>query len=162
MLPNAYIVHQLKNRTRLRVPDKRGDSGYFEQAGDRLASVEGVSGYNTNTVAGCIVLHHPESDWPDLSERIRELDLFDITAAPVEQTPAMQPLITELNRLDRAVGLGSEGRLDLRTIAYLALMILAVRQILQGQVLGPAVPMLLNAWALADKFVSKRQAGTGE
>ena len=78
MLPDAHIVHQIKNRTRLRIPDKRGDSGYFVQAGDRLASVEGVSGYNTNTVTGCIVLHHPESDWPELYERIEELDLFDM------------------------------------------------------------------------------------
>lgn len=162
MLPHAHIIHQIKGRIRLRIPDMRGDSAYFEQVGNKISALECLSQYNTNTITGCIVMHHPENDWSDVSEQLDALDLFEITEALIEDTPAMMPLLHGVSRLDKAVAQGSAGRLDLRTITYIALLVLAIRQIMQGQVLGPAMPLLLHAWTLADKFGTDLQGDAGE
>ena len=152
MPPRAHIVHQLKHRVRLRVPEQRGDPFYFEEAGEKLATLDSLSQYNTNTTTGCIVLHFPDSDWASVEEQLNSMELFELTDTPVTDTPAMQPLLTGIARRDRTVASGSAGRVDLRTIMFLALTVLAIRQAMKGDILGPALPLILSAWSLAEKF----------
>lgn len=152
MLPRAHIVHQLRHRVRLRIPEQRGDPFYFEEAGEKLATLDSLSQYNTNTATGCIVLHFPDSDWATVKEQVLALDAFELTDAPVAETPAMQPLLYNIARLDKTVANSSAGRVDLRTIMFLALTVLAIRQAMKGDILGPALPLILSAWSLAEKF----------
>lgn len=160
MQPQAHIVHQLKHRVRLRVPDQRGDPFWFEEVCEKLATLDSLSQYNTNTTTGCIVLHFPDSDWETVQDQVLALEVLELVDAPIADIPAMQPLLMGIKELDKTVASGSAGRVDLRTLAFLVLMVMAVRQIMRGQVLGPALPMLVSAWTLAEKFGS--QPGNGE
>ncbi len=154
MLPQAHIVHQLKHRVRLRVPAQRGDPFWFEEIGEQLATLDSLSQYNTNTTTGCIVLHFPDNDWETVQEQVLALEAFELTDATVTDTPAMQPLLTGIARLDKTVASGSAGRVDLRTVVFLALTALAIRQVMRGEILGPALPLLLSAWTMAERFKS--------
>ncbi len=56
MSTTAVVVHRLPGRVRLSIPEKRGDSDYFNALSRRLSGVDGVLGVKANAVAGSIVL----------------------------------------------------------------------------------------------------------
>jgi hypothetical protein len=155
MLPDAYIVHQLPGRVRLRISGKRHDDAYFESAIEKLSTMSGLERFHSNRVSGCLVLHFdPELDWQDIATSLEAAELCRVVDAPPTRSPgpAMAPLLSGLGQVNQVISQGSGGRLDLRTTAYIGLLVLSIRQIMQGHVLGPALPMLLHAWSLADKF----------
>ncbi|MGD8311664.1 MAG: hypothetical protein PVJ66_03640 [Gammaproteobacteria bacterium] len=150
--PRAYIVHQTRCRVRLRVRDRRKDPAYFEQVRDKLDPLSGIMETRINSTTGCILLLHPQIPWSELAARLRQLDLFTIMESPEPVRPAIEPLAAGISTLDRLIADESAGVLDLKTLAYIGLMVFTVRQIMLGNVLGPAVPMLWNAMSLADRF----------
>ena len=153
MLPGAYIVHQLNSRVRLRLDEMRHNDEFFDQAIDELSTLDCLSNFNTNRVSGSIVLHYADSEWSVVADELEKLNLFKIVKVEKKmRSPAMGPVLSNIHRLNREIYQGSNGRVDLRTIAYLALMLLTIRQILQGHILGPALPMLMHAWSLAEKI----------
>jgi hypothetical protein len=46
---------------------------------------------------------------------------------------------------------GSEGRVDLRALAYIGLMGVTLLQLRRGNLLGPAIPFLWQAFSLLDR-----------
>jgi len=64
----------------------------------------------------------------------------------------MGPVLSNIHRFNKEIYQGSIGRFDLRTIAYLVLTVLTIRQILQSRIHGPALPMLMHAWSFAEKI----------
>jgi hypothetical protein len=154
MPPQAYIVHQTRSRVRLRLAGMRNDPDFFEEISDRLAAIPGIAGFQTRSTTGCIILQHPERPWDELEPELRALGLFEITAPPETRGTALESLQSGLSRLDQAVAAGSEGRLDLRTLAYLGLMTLTITQAIRGQLLGPSIPLLFNAMSLIERLSS--------
>ena len=158
MAPIARIIHQTRSRVRLRIEEKRKDPEFFEQVRNQLDSVSGIMEFKINSITGCIVISHPEQSWPELEEQLGELGLFEIAHAQEPGIPetaestAFGPLQYSLSRIDQTLSAGSAGKIDLRTLAYIGLMVFTIRQIMKGQVLGPALPMLWNALSLADRF----------
>jgi hypothetical protein len=61
---------------------------------------------------------------------------------------SFEPLRSSLSGIEQALKSGTAGGVDLRTLAFLGMMGLTLHQILRGQVLGPALPMLWNAFSL--------------
>ena len=58
--------------------------------------------------------------------------------------------------IDAAIADSSGGRVDLRALAYIGLMAFTLRQIVRGQFLGPALPMMWEALRLLDRFIGWR------
>lgn len=154
MHPQAYIVHQTRSRVRLRLAEKRNDPDFFEEISDRLAAIPGIAGFQTRSTTGCIILQHPEQPWDELEPELRELGLFEITDLPETRGTALDSLQSGLSRINQIVAAGSEGRLDLRTLAYLGLMTVTITQAIRGQLLGPSIPLLFNAMSLIDRLSS--------
>lgn len=152
MLPEAYIVHQLSSRVRLRLDEMRNNDDFFDRAIDKLSTLDSLSNFHTNRVSGCIVMHYPDREWSEVVEELEKLELFEIVDAKDQTTPSMAPFLSNIHRLNRKIYQGSNSRVDLRTMAYLVLMVLTIRQVLHGHILGPALPMLMHAWSLAEKI----------
>lgn len=53
---NAAIVHQLPGRIRLRVHEKRGDTGYFSMLSEQVSHLRGVDHVKVNPSTGSIVI----------------------------------------------------------------------------------------------------------
>jgi hypothetical protein len=59
-------------------------------------------------------------------------------------------LLCGISRIDQTLTAGSSGKIDLRTLAFIGLMVFTICQIMHGQVLGPALSMLWKALILAE------------
>jgi hypothetical protein len=158
MLPCAYVVHQIPGRVRLRIREKCKDSQYFEELRRRLGSLSGVDEIRINSITGTILLLHSEQPYAQVADQLRQLRLFEITEGAESGTSALARLSSALATVDKAIAGSSGGSVDLRTLAYIGLMAFTVRQIIRGQVLGPALPMLWQALSL----VGRIKGGAGD
>ena len=59
MLPRAYIVHQIRSRLRLRIPEKCQDTDYFAMLEEQLSSLPLFSLVEVSPVSTSILLEHP-------------------------------------------------------------------------------------------------------
>ncbi len=148
MIPRAQIVHQVRGRLRLRIQERRKDTEYFETVREHLEDLPGVESVRVNSVTGSVLLLHPELDFDQLAPRLSDSELFQLLAGPPPEVPAFAPLQSGLAGIDRLVGEGSGGGVDLRTIAFMITMGMAIRQVMRGQIMVPAFTLMWHAMDL--------------
>jgi hypothetical protein len=144
MLPVAHIIHQVPGRTRLKLPENRGDRDLFDRLAERLEAHAGVSEVDANGRTGSLLIHHSVpiaqilrfAETNDLFTLGRKLKWRDTLA---NQTRA------QLRTLDERLAHLSEGSLDLRSLMILAFLGLTLIQALRGQILPPASTLLWYA-----------------
>jgi hypothetical protein len=145
--PAAAVVHRLPGRIRLRIPDRRGDPGYFEMLALELAMLDQVRGVSVNPAAATILLRHDEPLDP-VVEVARTQGLFTVA----DLTPRLEPIEHRLRQViasaDGAVRGATAGELDLVSAAALGILGLAALQTLRGRVLGPAFNLAWYAGSL--------------
>jgi hypothetical protein len=157
MVPTAHIVHQLRGRLRLQVREKRKDVAYFDAARARIETIAEVDEVRINATTGSILLLHSLQDHGGLTEQLKQLALFEITE---DRTPGitaktgLDSVGTGLADIEQIIRRGTAGSVDLKTLAYVCMMGLTVHQIMRGQILGPAMPMLWDAIRLIDRIGS--------
>lgn len=148
MLPKAHIVHQIRGRLRVRIPEKCLDSGYFASLQEQLESLPVVSDVETSAVSGSVLLLHPLHAFDEVRPELERLGLFELsTEKPPAITP-MEAVSAKMARTDDAITEISSGGLDLRTLAFVAAILLALQQAIRGNWTGPAIPMILAALSL--------------
>ena len=162
MAPCAYVVHQIRCRLRLRIKDKRNDYPYFEAVRRELDLIPGVEEVRVNPATGTILLLHAEQSVGRLQHRLRQLDLFEIIDGPEPATPVLAPLTQGIAMIDQTLLDSSGGRVDLRAVAYIGLMAVTVHQIRRGQLLGPALPLIGQAFSLLNRINGLRDAATAD
>lgn len=162
MTPRAHIVHQTRNRVRLRIREKRQDPEYFEEVRERLASVTGVSEVRVNSNTGSIVLLHPRKSFEEIAPGLQQPDLFEFFAGPEPEISALAKLQTGMTKLNQVINQGTAGVADLKTVAVIVLVALAIRQIRRGSLIGPALPLLWSALDIALRFKKEQPAAEPE
>jgi hypothetical protein len=134
MTPSAYVAHQIAGRIRLRVPEKRGDSTYFETVRQRLSANPAVERLKVAPETASILLHHAGAIAP-IAAAAAEHGLFRIadpmTTPTNQSTPPRTSDGSSLYGLD-AVATGLSG--------------LALFQVARGQAFGSAAENFWNAY----------------
>jgi hypothetical protein len=153
--PSAYIKHQLPGRVRLKIPQKRGDFRYFDRIAELFTGCPGITQLQLNpSAASILVCHGTETDFLNIAEFAQANGLFTIVEPPEEETftipylPIPKLTSTGLNRLDESLMDFSQGRLDGRSLLFLSLIGLAIRQMAKGHIMGPASTLLWYAFSL--------------
>lgn len=153
-LPSAHIAHQIPGRVRIRVPCMQGDREYFKRLKTQLSTVAGVNDATVNPQTGSLLLKHEYSaSIDDIKSRARKEVLFDL----VDQTSSPPPSIAEGlhlgigSSLDKAIKRRTSGAANLRALLVFTLILLALRQALHGQILGPAVSLLVYAFEILER-----------
>ena len=154
MMPNAHIVHQARGRIRLQVREKCKDPAYFETTREQLQGLAGIDEVRTNSTTGSIILLHSLENNTELLKRLPQLALFEITDCQQHDASAFTPLRSGLTGIEQLLRNGTAGSVDLKTVAFIGVMGLTLHQIMRGQVLGPALPMLWNAFSLINRINS--------
>ena len=95
------------------------------------------------------IADHPELAYENLEAQLGQLGLFELSESPEPQKPALKPLLEGGSWINQAVIEGTLGTIDLRTIAVIGLVGLAIQQALRGNIVGPALPLILSALDLA-------------
>ncbi len=147
MVPAAHIVHRLRGRLRLKIPEKRWDKEWLSEAASQLEKLSGVDKVDVSAVSGSLLIHHQ----PDaaVEQRLSGPGLFQIIDVPISDPPLLDRVADGIHRSDRALQRRTAGRTNLRTLLILVLVILAFVQTLRGRVMVPAISLLLFAAQLA-------------
>lgn len=139
----AQIAHQLPGRVRMRIPEKRGDSQYFEQLRQAVGAVPGVKQVVVNPLTASVLVLH--DDALPLGQLAAQWGL-KLAAAPPQ---VVERLGSGLQTMDSTLRGVSSGQLDLRGTALLGLLGMGLYQAAQGEVLAPAVTLFWYAFALS-------------
>jgi len=154
MLPKAYIVHQLRYRVRIRVPEMRLENDFFDQCEQLISELEEVSQVEVSNITGSIMISHPEVSFHTLESRLMPLEIFELIPEPPPVTPAREIISSGVSHIDQFISERSSGGVDLGTIAFTAILGTALHQMLRGNFSGPAIPMLLSGLDLLRKVTT--------
>jgi hypothetical protein len=147
---SAFIAHETRGRLRLKIPEKRGDTAYFARLAEQLAQCPGITRVEGKTRTGSILIFHaPGTGAKDIAAYARQSELFFLiqpSAAP--QQTLLEYASAGARTIDRGLSRASRGFIDLPSALLIALLVMAVRQTAQGQIMIPAASLLWYAAGL--------------
>lgn len=151
MPPAAKIVHQTRGRLRLRIAEKRKDLPYFLELYEHLRQTPGVDEVTMNPVTGSVLLRF---DAERSGRVIGTLADSPLIALPSQYsaTSSKQEQGGGPGRIERFLASEGTSPTDPRTIVFLIMLGVSIRQLLKGQVLGPVLTILLYGADLAAGF----------
>lgn len=178
--PEAFIVHSSPQRLRVRIPSLRGRSELLQPLADRLKEDRDVARVTANPLTGCLVIRGAQGANPlKALERSEAVEMRHgappvltrwgrqartlATLPPKSPSAALAVLALYQAARGRAMGsaaenfwnaYGSQRLLDSPSLA-LGFAALGIRQLLAGNMLGPASSLLFYS------LILRRIADTG-
>jgi hypothetical protein len=141
---SGYVAHRTAGRTRIRIPGRRGDSGFFSRAAEELAACGGISSAIANPVTGSILVWHT-CDITEVAQHAAGRGLFVLIGTEPTELPLTDKLLERISDADLEVRRLSGGEIDLGSIAFLTLLSIGLVQLLRGNVVAPAITLLFYA-----------------
>jgi hypothetical protein len=152
VLAPAELVHDLPGRTRWRVLSRRRDAGWFQRVEESLRAMEGVREVSVNAVTGSVLVIHGSSAL-ELGRKARDAGLFHIAPGVPATALATRPtrsVALQLGNLDARLQRSTDGAIDLKTAAFMALTLFAGLQMVRGRVMPAAMTLLVYAERLLE------------
>jgi hypothetical protein len=142
-LPQAFVTHQIRGRIRLRVPTMRNQVSYFESLRQRLSTLPGLRRLTTNTRTGSVLIEH-SGEMEALESIGARLELFEVGPRP--HPHSMNDFFYAMAaKQDSFLKSVSDGRVELSSVAIVALTGLGISQIVKGFALPAGWTLLWNA-----------------
>ncbi|WP_462268794.1 HMA2 domain-containing protein [Desulfobacter sp.] len=143
-LPGAQITHHIRNRVRIRIPEKKGDRSYFNALSKTLDSeLKGMKA-DVSPVTGSLVVWGLSLDLDRLFALAESKGLFARAVCPTSESSA-EPSCRISALASRTVSLINTGlkkitknQLDMSSTAFVLLVIHACREILKGNLTAPS------------------------
>jgi hypothetical protein len=148
MNPLAYIAHEIPGRARIRVPSKQGNTEYFDTIHKSLLSYPMIEDIRVNPVAGSIVINHCDHSLEALKQFALENSLFILEDMEYKPEVLLQRASSGLESFDSTIKNLTSGELDLRSVFFILLIGVGIRQLLIGHTVGPASTLLWQALGL--------------
>ena len=158
-LPEARISHFTPRRLRIKVPEKRRDTAFFDTVAERLATWDSVERVETNPLTASILIHFSDPESLFL-EAAAKNDLFDIdfdsafgdSAAPAVTEAAVRSFETA----DHALRRWTQNQIDVRGVLFVLLLAGGVVQLLRRRLDAPAPTLLWYAGDLIGLWSDRR------
>lgn len=145
MLP-AYVTHAVPGRTRIKIPSKRGNGLFFAQLERDLRKCPDIASIQVNHRAGsALVAFRAEGSLASLNRYARQHQLFRLENDPPPLKSVGEILAGQLAQINRLIGTGSRGHVDLQTLFFFLFLVLGMQQAWRGQIMQPAIPLLWRA-----------------
>jgi hypothetical protein len=129
-LPIARLVHTMPGRARLRIAERRGDEAFFAAIATGLSALAGVYHVEVRPLTGSVVIAHgPPVGRIGAAAEQAGLFVLDETIEEAAEWPDLS--------------------IDAKTAATVGLGLVAVWQLLRGQIFPPAVTAAWYAAHLA-------------
>ncbi|MCX8049135.1 MAG: hypothetical protein N3A55_05695 [Methylohalobius sp.] len=143
MIAQAYLSHVATGRVRIKIPSKRGDESYFQALETALSARSDVRGVQASArTASLLLLHDGLLDLNTLAQQAKDQSWFQLDLTPPIRESLNALLSRQFDQVDRFMRRFSGSRLDNPSLIFLALSVLAVRQIAKGQIAPPAATVL--------------------
>jgi hypothetical protein len=166
--PSAHLVHHVEGRTRLRVPEHRGETEQLDRLAESLGAVQGVDAVTANPVTGSVLVYHRLSGPEELEAVARERGLFDL------RRPGRRSLLSRrlgervqerVGQAERWIEKESRGEVDLPGFTFVLLLFASFYQALRGRALPAGVTLLNYALKMVPAFPASEpgsHAGWGD
>ena len=149
MRPQAQIVHQTRGRLRLRIPEKRKDLPYFVGLYEQLQQTPAVEEITMNPLTGSVLLQFDAGRRNTLIGALADSRLIELGAIPASGIPPADGSRRNKGQLDRSLPGQIRSATDARTVLFLIVLGLSIHQLLKGQILAPALTLLMYGADLA-------------
>lgn len=143
----AYLAHRMPGRARLRLPDRRGDAGFFAELAERLAECEGIARIEANPRTGSVLITHAGDLEAILGFGERQ-GLFALFSREPREPSMAKRLHAEFQGVSEGLSRATGGQLDLAMAVFVLLVSGAFVQLLRGNVFGPTTTLLWYASSL--------------
>ena len=157
----AYVAHRVPGRTRVRVPEARGDAAYFERAERVLANLTEVDRVHTDHRTGSVLVCH-RGDFREIEAGAERAGLFVLIASSQPGRSLNLRLKEAALRLDRGLRDESDGILDLGSLATVAMAGAAALQVVRGAALPAAGSLLWQAASLVRSAAAEDTAPSSD
>jgi hypothetical protein len=160
-LPAARISHFAARRLRIKVPEKRRNTDFFNTVAERLATWDSVERVETNPLTASVLIHFSDPERLFL-EAAAKNDLFEIdlddafgnSSEPVVTGAAVQSFETA----DQALRRWTQNQIDMRGVVFVLLLAGGLVQLLRRRLDAPAPTLLWYAGDMIGLW-SNRPAG---
>ena len=145
----------LPDRLRIRIPEKRHDTGYFASLVNAFGALPGVEGVKANALTASLLLRHQAVSPERISEFAEQRALFRVAPQRDEVVPLSARLADGLQVLDDRIRAHSEGRLDFWGALFLLTVGFSIPQFAKGNISAPASTLL---WYALGTFAVPQQS----
>jgi hypothetical protein len=142
MTPSAKIVHQTRDRLRLRIQEKRRDLPYFLDLYEHLHRAPGVDEVTMNPTTGSVLLRFDDRHRNTVLGVVADSPQFALSSRPAISL-SRSGKHTQPGRIEKFLNAQNASATDPRTIVFLIMFALSVRQLLKGQILAPVLTIAL-------------------
>jgi len=145
MAPSAYIIHSIKGRIRIQIPEKRKDNSFFSSMKQQFERMNAIENITVNDLTGTILLTGKNIDINTIQMYAQKNALFQIkkkSVAPLLLPSLPKPLTTILTNpigsINQFTLKTSNNSVDLAGLFFLSLMGIGVFQIFRGNLILPS------------------------
>jgi hypothetical protein len=148
MKPVAHIAHMVLGRVRIRIPSRRGDAEYFASLQQSLIAFPAIVDLRANPNTGSLVIVHDDTSLLPLKEYAEENQLFILEEIDYKPEVVLQRASSGFETIDTRIKSLTGGDIDLRSALFLGLVAMSIRQLSQGNIMGPAATIFWQALGL--------------
>jgi hypothetical protein len=147
--PTARICHLTARRLRVRIPDKRRDTAYFDDVVARLSRWQSVERVEANPLTASILVYCPDAQklLADMTPR-NDLFAIDLGAERRASETLRNRAAQHFGSADAALRRWTEGELDIRGLLFVVYLVGGVYQLSRGKVTASAPSLLWRAGSL--------------
>jgi hypothetical protein len=156
----ALLTHRTASRARLRVPARRRNATWFEQARRTLLECGAVRSVAVNPLSASILVTHA-ADFDQVVEFAAARGLFAVQAPSMPAIPASEHFAGKLRKVDTRLQELSRGAVDARAVAFAGLLLAGVWQLLRGNILPAAGSLVWYAFSSLPAAPARRAGREG-
>lgn len=148
MMPIAHVMHALQGRVRIRIPSRRGNKQYFSRLHASLVTFSAVENLRINPKTGSVLIEYTGASFVQLKSFAIETELFLLEDLENEPRAVWQRATSGFEEIDSKLRKLTGGEIDLRSVLFIGLVMMGIRQLSRGYVMGPAMTIFWQALGL--------------
>jgi len=143
MIPEAYIVHKVNDRLRIKVPSKRGDKSFFASVEEKFSKHAGGETVVVNPDTAS-VLFLGRFTAKHIAEVAQQSDLFKLETKTRRHETLLGGVKDMFHTADKGLIKMTGGGLDIPSVVFLGLISHGIYQFARGNFTGP--PWYVAFW----------------
>jgi len=148
MIPVAHVAHMVAGRVRIKVPSRRGDVDYFTGLYEELLDYPALVDVRVNPGTGSIIVKHDAPTLESLKSFAEEMQLFTLEGIDYKPEVLLERASVSLSGIDEGIKKFTGGDIDFRSVVFIILLGIAIKQLTRGHVVGPASTLIWQALGL--------------
>jgi hypothetical protein len=153
MIPEAYIVHKVNDRLRIKVPSKRGDKSFFASVEKKFSEQSGGETVVVNPDTAS-VLFLGRFTAKHIAEVAQQSELFKLETKTRRRETLLSGVKDTFRTADKSLLKITGGELDIPSVVFLGLITHGIYQFARGNFTGP--PWYTAFWYALGLFSKSR------